>query len=437
MAKLKYLLLIISFLSFQLTWSQVSLNLTFPDYTIEDSSQKPIKESSDWEYVQVRMKIKDTDSSFSIDFMDQKESGVIKTKSYELFQSSEWMLNDGIDICVATNKDKSKRYLVYFISPKTATNQVWMSLTEIKKEGLERKGNIIHLKNFHKNQRETLMFLNPDGLSAYQYIHSFDNTLISRTLNIARKFSKDSIKLRYTSQKAYIKNQPNWLGITSPVEVPFQSTLLHRNISRNLDFKEGVYTYRNDSILDNKGLYGMSIGSKEGFEKFKYAWFVPGNIEILKYRSNRKGTWKAMNNSIVFSGKKGINSVLFEIVFRIKNTQAKEIEKTKIEVKEVVKVPHKKVRISVWDNKAVDGDIISISLNGEWIIRNLEVTKCKTTFSINLPHTENFLVMKAENLGSSPPNTAAFEISAGNFNKQIILNSDMGKSEMIVLRRDK
>jgi len=44
--------------------------------------------------------------------------------------------------------------------------------------------------------------------------------------------------------------------------------------------------------------------------------------------------------------------------------------------------------------------------------------------------------MKVENLGSSPPNTAAFNISSGDFNKQIILNSDMGKSEKIILKRN-
>ena len=77
-----------------------------------------------------------------------------------------------------------------------------------------------------------------------------------------------------------------------------------------------------------------------------------------------------------------------------------------------------------------------MSLNGEWIIRNLEVKKCQTTFTIDLPYEENYLIMKAENLGSSPPNTAAFLISSGDSNKHIVLNSDMGKSEMIVLKRE-
>jgi hypothetical protein len=416
-----------------LSWSQLKLNLIFPDYSIIDSDKGINKESTDWEFVKVRMEVKDLNSVFTIDFMDQNEYGEFKTKHYELIQNSEWLTQDGIDICYVTTKDKSKKYLFYFMMPTIATNQVWISLSEI--DGLIPKGEAIHLKNFAKNQRETLLFLSDDGLSTYQYVNNFTNELRSERLNFARKFSEDSIKLCYTSQQAILRDSKDFLYVTTPVEVPFQSTLIHRNISRNLSFNEGVYTYRNDSILNEVNhQYGMSSGSNEGFEKFKYAWFVPDNIELLSYKANGKGSWEKVDNSVIFSGEIGINNVLVEIKFRIKNTQAKEIEKTKVEVKETITVPNKKVKISVWDNRREDGDIISLSLNGEWIIRNLEVKKCQTTFTIDLPHEENFLIMKAENLGSSPPNTAAFNISSGDFNKQVILNSDMGKSEMIILK---
>ena len=73
---------------------------------------------------------------------------------------------------------------------------------------------------------------------------------------------------------------------------------------------------------------------------------------------------------------------------------------------------------------------------GEWVIRNLELKKCKTSFILDLPYKENNLIMKAENLGKKPPNTAAFLIESGNFSKQIILNSDLGKSEMLLLKRE-
>ena len=158
---------------------------------------------------------------------------------------------------------------------------------------------------------------------------------------------------------------------------------------------------------------------------------MPDNIEIISYKCNRPGKWKKDYNAATFYGDKGINNVLFEISYKIKNVAAKEIEKTSIALKEKISIPNKKTKVSIWDNNVEDGDIISLSLNGEWIVRNLEVKKCRTSFYLNLDPGENFLVMKAENTGSTPPNTAAFLIETDGFSKEIILNSDMGKSEMI------
>ena len=111
---------------------------------------------------------------------------------------------------------------------------------------------------------------------------------------------------------------------------------------------------------------------------------------------------------MIFYGNKGINNVLFTISYRLKNLPAKEIEKTSVVLRERISVPASQTKVHIWDKNMEDGDIISLSLNGEWIIRNLEVRKCPTTFHVNLKQGENFLVMKAENIGKTPPNTAAF-----------------------------
>ncbi len=170
---------------------------------------------------------------------------------------------------------------------------------------------------------------------------------------------------------------------------------------------------------------------KNGFDKFTYSWFFPDNNEVINYKCNRSGKWQKDEKSITFNGDKGINNVLFEISYKIRNVAAKEIEKTNIALKEVISIPNKKTKISIWDNNVEDGDIISLSLNGEWIIRNLEVKKCRTSFYVDLDQGENYLIMKAENTGSKPPNTAAFIFETDGYTKEIVLNSDLGKSEMI------
>jgi hypothetical protein len=80
----------------------------------------------------------------------------------------------------------------------------------------------------------------------------------------------------------------------------------------------------------------------------------------------------------------------------------------------------------------VDGDKISLSLNGKWILRNHEIVKEKYEFEINLIQNQiNQLVFFAENLGSIPPNTSAVNIQYEGYNKTHIMRSNLDKSGCI------
>ncbi len=94
------------------------------------------------------------------------------------------------------------------------------------------------------------------------------------------------------------------------------------------------------------------------------------------------------------------------------------------------------VKISVYDESIVDGDVISLSWNGIWILRYYRVVKLPKEFVLDLQKGENSLVMYAENLGRYPPNTAAISVHRGAKTQQILLNSDMGKSEAIKFIRE-
>jgi hypothetical protein len=303
-----------------------------------------------------------------------------------------------------------------------------ITLHEMTEDGRSIKDKAVLLSNLRKNETEILFYLESDGMNAFRY-GSDNHELIPGSYELARIAKSDSIKLCYTSHEVKLKDEDKHLIIRYPSSTN-HSSLIHRNISRNVTFKEGIYTYKTDSIVSESG-FGFGTGGKNGYDKFRFSWFVPGNIEIISYKSNRPGSWVNNGNGITFTGEKGINNVLFEISYRLKNVPSKELEKTKVELKETLTLTDKKAKLSIWDNNVEDGDIISLSLNGEWIIRNLEVKKCKSTFYVDLDQGENFLVMKAENIGTKPPNTAAFLIESTAFSKELILNSDYGKSEMI------
>jgi hypothetical protein len=102
-----------------------------------------------------------------------------------------------------------------------------------------------------------------------------------------------------------------------------------------------------------------------------------------------------------------------------------------VNIKYDVVVVNPKIELKIWDNNLVDGDIISLSLNGNWVLKEHTVTKGKKKLFLQLTEKENVLVLFAENLGKVPPNTAAIIVDDGQNEQKIILNSDKGKSEAI------
>ncbi len=107
----------------------------------------------------------------------------------------------------------------------------------------------------------------------------------------------------------------------------------------------------------------------------------------------------------------------------------------KVDVKNTIYVDSSQIQLKVWDNDLMDGDIISLSLNGLWILKEHTVTKGKKKVWIKLDQKENILLLYAENLGSKPPNTAAIIVYDGIKEQKIILQSDKGKSEAIKIVR--
>lgn len=108
------------------------------------------------------------------------------------------------------------------------------------------------------------------------------------------------------------------------------------------------------------------------------------------------------------------------------------LQKRDIEVQKAITVDAKILKLAVWDNERVDGDKISLSLNGRWILRNYEIVKEKNLFEIELiPNQVNQLVFFAENLGTIPPNTSAINIQYEGYNKTHIMRSNLDKSGSI------
>jgi hypothetical protein len=94
--------------------------------------------------------------------------------------------------------------------------------------------------------------------------------------------------------------------------------------------------------------------------------------------------------------------------------------------------------LSVYDNGTIDGDTISMVLNGKIIVEKLKLTG--NAFKITIPATVKpgdslILIMHAESLGLIPPNTGLLIIEDGAARHEIRFEGDLQKSSAVILRK--
>ena len=96
--------------------------------------------------------------------------------------------------------------------------------------------------------------------------------------------------------------------------------------------------------------------------------------------------------------------------------------------------------LSFYDNGTIDGDTVTISLNGKTLVEKLGLKA--NAFKITIPTAIKpgdslLLVMQAESLGLIPPNTGLLIIQDGETRHEIRFEGDLQKSSAVMLRKKK
>lgn len=91
------------------------------------------------------------------------------------------------------------------------------------------------------------------------------------------------------------------------------------------------------------------------------------------------------------------------------------------------------LRLDFYDNNEIDGDSITVLVNGKTILSHQRLTaKPITTYiTIDLKNKFQEVEMIAENEGSIPPNTALLIVTAGSHRYQLFLSSTEAKSARV------
>ena len=103
----------------------------------------------------------------------------------------------------------------------------------------------------------------------------------------------------------------------------------------------------------------------------------------------------------------------------------------RVQHEERVAVSTRTIRIGLYDNKRIDGDIVTILVNDRILVEHHLLTKAPAYLEVELAPGPNTLVLHAENLGAVVPNTAAVIIEAGGQTQEVVLSSNLEQSEVV------
>lgn len=117
---------------------------------------------------------------------------------------------------------------------------------------------------------------------------------------------------------------------------------------------------------------------------------------------------------------------------------AAEISSRKIETIKSVDIKNDSLLLTLYDNGEIDGDTVSVLMNGKVIMPMQGLTAkgiSKTIYLTPEMGDSIELIMYAENLGSIPPNTGLLVVHDGDSIYEVRFSGDLKKNSAIILKR--
>jgi hypothetical protein len=95
------------------------------------------------------------------------------------------------------------------------------------------------------------------------------------------------------------------------------------------------------------------------------------------------------------------------------------------------------IRISLYDNGEIDGDTVTVFLNGTPVVTHQELTARAVNIYLTLDNSKdvNEVSLFAENLGKIPPNTALMVVTDGISRFEVFLSSSYTQNATVRIRK--
>jgi hypothetical protein len=109
------------------------------------------------------------------------------------------------------------------------------------------------------------------------------------------------------------------------------------------------------------------------------------------------------------------------------------VRNRKNDITESIPLDAENIKINFYDNGEIDGDSISVYVNGRLMLKNKRLTYDPLTLELKKSDLQatNDVVMVAENLGTIPPNTATMIVYVGTKRYEVRLESNTQKNATV------
>lgn len=248
--------------------------------------------------------------------------------------------------------------------------------------------------------------------------------LTAQELEIARlsKMRVDNLSAQKSTQAQINTHFENAIHSANKLCLSARAFQQHESIPQKYHLYGRFYFYYNVELLDKNNYYGTGVISElnniiqaASLPVIKLTE-MPHIFQIIYPR-------KIDNLEVIRSSDPFVEFLPDSIKSRI------------IMKEKSIRIDEEVATIELFDHMVVDGDIVSINYNGDWILEKVELERGSKKFKLQLnKEGRNFLLLHADNVGKRPPNTIGIRYTYRGEDKEVILKSDYNTSELIELK---
>ena len=271
---------------------------------------------------------------------------------------------------------------------------------------------------------------------------SANNYLVEMVLQPEKNYVKGILNYYFKNTYRSVKVQGNYNASTRQLSLYNIPVVYHGSISNfEVDCEMNMQaTLRVSQLTSNL------VGSFRSLPDYTYTcpeivFDLVMNADISKKDSVLKAISEYKENYQVWQPQIEDTLISVTVVPRkvINYVVEESYKKRDKEIVNEIEVESDSLRIDVYDNGEVDGDIISVFYNEGLILNSQKLTHKSIRIDVVLDSTKEYneVSMYAENLGLIPPNTALMIVNDGKNKFNIRLSSNLEKNATIRIKRKK